>query len=188
VAAASWSQPIGRSGNWRVNCRRSCEGAFAVAGGAVEGGQPQQGAFGGGLALQELLDGAQGLLGLALEHEGGGHAQDEAFVGRVELGGLAVGVVGEIVLIGELVVDAERVEGVGLCRPLTVRGQGGGRNKPSIQQGRRAGQRPAAGRDAEEDEAERKTTRRVPRMARLPAISSCDGPRADACGVCAWPS
>ncbi len=52
--------------------------------------------------------------------------------------------------------DAEGIEGVGLGGLFAFGGEGQGRNEPSIQQGRRAGQRSAAGRGAEKDEAERK--------------------------------
>jgi hypothetical protein len=129
-----------------------------VAGGAIEGGQPDQRAFGRGLAGHEILDGAQGLLGLALEHQSGGHAQDEPLVGGIDLGGLAVGVVGQIVLVGEFVVDADGIPGMGLGRALAVLGKQRGRNEPSVQHGRRAWQRSATGRDANPDEAERKPT------------------------------
>ena len=61
------------------------------------------------------------------------------------------------VFVGELVVDADRIEGVGL-RDLFLAGRKGvgRRNKPSVQQGRRARQRAATGRSAEENEAKRK--------------------------------
>ena len=130
--------------------------ARAVAGIAVERGQPQQRALGIGTALQEILDQAQSLGGLALEDEHGRHAQGEAFVAGIQFRGLPVGVVGRGVIVGQFVVDAEGIEGVGLRRPFPVgRQKGGRRNDPSVQQGRRGGQRAATGRDAEEDEAER---------------------------------
>ena len=145
------------------------------------------------MAFQEFLDGAQRVFGPALEDQRGGHAQNQAFVVRIELGGLAVGLVGELVFVRQLVMDADRIERVGLRGLLPVGGQGRGRNKPSVQQGRRAWQRAATGRDAEEDEAERKppvakAMHGAPEAGHDPLISSCDGPRADVYGVCAWPS
>ena len=51
--------------------------------------------------------------------------------------------------------DAEGIEGVGPGGLFAFGGEGRGRNEPSIQQGWRAGQRSAAGRGADKDEAER---------------------------------
>ena len=168
--------------------------AFAVADVAVDGGQPEQRAFGIRPALEEILDRAQGLGGPALEDEGGGQAQHEPFVAGVEFRGPAVGIVGRGVVVGEFVVDAEGVQRERLRGARAFgRQEGGGRNDPSVQQGRRGGQRAAAGRDAEEDEAERKASvieaaHGVPANGQRCLTSSCDGPRADVCGVCAWPS
>ena len=131
--------------------------AFAFAGAAVEGGEPDEGAFGVGMEAEEILDGAEGVRGAALEDQGGSQAQHDALVAGIEFGGLAIGLVGLGIFVGEFVVDAQRVERMGPGRSVAVRRQDvGRRNKPSVQQGRRARQRAATGRDAEKDEAERK--------------------------------
>ena len=58
---------------------------------------------------------------------------------------------------------------MGLGGLFAFGGEGGGGNEPSIQQGRRAGQRSAAGRDAEKDEAEGKPNPAGPRHGAAPS-------------------
>ena len=78
-----------------------------------------------------------------------------AFIAGVPFGGLAIGFIGLRIFLQQFVVDAHGVKGIGLSGHLLLWQKRGRRNEPSGHKGRRARQRAASGRDAEEDEAER---------------------------------
>ena len=73
------------------------------------------------MPFQKILHRAQGLLRLALQNQIRRHAQNQPFVGRVPFGCPAIGLVGQVVFVLQLVVDAECIPGVRFGRLFLVR-------------------------------------------------------------------